>query len=143
MLSRRSLGKPAADIPLAEPVGSRTEPLSVTWYGHSTVLVEVDGYGYSPIRSGATAARLPAPVGPQRLHPNAASGGIAAFLDAVLISHDHYDHLDMDTRSAARPKSAVSLRRAAGSWCAPEGLGHPVASCRRARFGTSRPGSVI
>lgn len=97
MLSRRSLGKPAADIPLADPVGLRSEALSVTWYGHSTVLVEVDGYRVltDPIWSDRCSPSRT--VGPQRLHPNPTPLEALPALDAVLISHDHYDHLDMDT----------------------------------------------
>ncbi|MFN8088654.1 MAG: MBL fold metallo-hydrolase [Mycobacterium sp.] len=97
MLSRRSPGRPGADIPLADPVGSRTEPLSVTWYGHSSVLVEVDGYRVltDPIWSDRCSPSRT--VGPQRLHPNPTPLEALPALDAVLISHDHYDHLDMDT----------------------------------------------
>jgi L-ascorbate metabolism protein UlaG (beta-lactamase superfamily) len=36
-------------------------------------------------------------VGPQRLHPVPAPLEALPALDAVVISHDHYDHLDMDT----------------------------------------------
>ncbi len=98
MLARRSPTKPGADIPLANsPVGLEAEPLAVTWFGHSTALVEIDGYRVltDPIWSDRCSPSRT--VGPQRLHPNPTPLGSLPALDAVLISHDHYDHLDMDT----------------------------------------------
>jgi L-ascorbate metabolism protein UlaG (beta-lactamase superfamily) len=36
-------------------------------------------------------------VGPKRFHPVAIALGALPQIDAVLISHDHYDHLDYET----------------------------------------------
>lgn len=71
--------------------------LRVTWLGHSTVLVEIDGVRLltDPIWSArASPSTL---VGPKRFHPPPISIHDVGPLDAVLISHDHYDHLDMAT----------------------------------------------
>jgi L-ascorbate metabolism protein UlaG (beta-lactamase superfamily) len=68
--------------------------LRVTWLGHAATLVEIDGHRV-----------LTDPVWSERASPYAGSGRSAGTrrasrsptlppLDAVVISHDHYDHLD-------------------------------------------------
>ncbi|TGD87446.1 hypothetical protein BayCH28_13830 [Mycolicibacterium sp. CH28] len=97
MLSRRSVSRPGARVPIAAPVATRSEPLAVSWLGHSTALLEIDGYRVltDPIWSERCSPSRT--VGPQRLHPVPVPLEGLPALDAVLISHDHYDHLDMDT----------------------------------------------
>src|SRR5690606_1393206 len=71
--------------------------LRVTWFGHSTLLFELDGARFltDPIWSDrASPSTL---MGPLRFHPPALRLEELGRLDAVLISHDHYDHLDMET----------------------------------------------
>jgi L-ascorbate metabolism protein UlaG (beta-lactamase superfamily) len=69
----------------------------VSWLGHATTLLEIDGYRVltDPIWSDRCSPSHA--VGPERLHPMPASLESLPALDAVVISHDHYDHLDMDT----------------------------------------------
>ena len=77
--------------------------LAVTWFGHSSALIEVDGYRVlaDPVWSDRCSPSRT--VGPQRLHPVPAQLDALPAIDAVIISHDHYDHLDVDTiRSLAR-----------------------------------------
>jgi L-ascorbate metabolism protein UlaG (beta-lactamase superfamily) len=98
LLSSRSASRPAAPVPLADQQDvTGSEPLAVTWLGHSTALLELDGYRVltDPIWSDRCSPSRT--VGPQRLHPVPAPLEALPALDAVLISHDHYDHLDMDT----------------------------------------------
>jgi L-ascorbate metabolism protein UlaG (beta-lactamase superfamily) len=80
---------PAADLPVAD--------LAVTWYGHSSALIEVDGYRVlaDPVWSDRCSPSRA--VGPQRLHPVPTPLDTLPAIDAVIISHDHYDHLDVDT----------------------------------------------
>ena len=98
MLASRSASRPTAPVPLAEQQDVTTsEPLAVSWLGHATALLEIDGYRVltDPIWSDRCSPSRT--VGPQRLHPVPAPLEALPALDAVLISHDHYDHLDMDT----------------------------------------------
>ena len=76
--------------------------LRVTWLGHSTLLVEVDGYRIltDPVW-GERASPLSA-VGPKRWYAPLLALGELPKLDAVVISHDHYDHLDEPTLSAMK-----------------------------------------
>ena len=98
MFSSRSASRPQAAVPLADPPRpAAAEPLAVSWLGHATALVEIDGYRVltDPIWSERCSPSRA--VGPQRLHPAPAPLEALPALDAVVVSHDHYDHLDMDT----------------------------------------------
>jgi L-ascorbate metabolism protein UlaG (beta-lactamase superfamily) len=96
--------QPPAPIPLAAapPGGTVAKPdkLTVTWHGHSTALVDIDGYRVltDPVWSDRCSPSRT--VGPQRLHPPPAALEALPAIDAVVISHDHYDHLDIDTVTA-------------------------------------------
>jgi L-ascorbate metabolism protein UlaG (beta-lactamase superfamily) len=70
--------------------------LRAIWFGHSSVLVEIDGLRVmtDPVLSDVVS---PLPIGPKRMHPPPIALADLAGIDAVLISHDHYDHLDMKT----------------------------------------------
>ncbi len=85
-------------VPLP-PEQLRTPPvpgLRAIWFGHATVLVELDGVRVltDPVLSDRVS---PVPVGPTRFHPPPIALADLAGIDAVVISHDHYDHLDMAT----------------------------------------------
>jgi L-ascorbate metabolism protein UlaG (beta-lactamase superfamily) len=78
-------------------VADRPSDLAVSWFGHSTVLVEIDGYRVltDPVWSDRVS---PSDViGPRRMHPAPVPLEALPPLDAVVISHDHFDHLDLDT----------------------------------------------
>jgi L-ascorbate metabolism protein UlaG (beta-lactamase superfamily) len=93
----RDRRRPHAPIPVLAPAtGGDHEGLHLTWYGHSTALVEIEGRTVllDPVWSErCSPSRL---VGPKRLHDVPVPLSALPPLDAVLISHDHYDHLDMD-----------------------------------------------
>lgn len=93
--------RPSVPVPLVPPdrpdSPAPADGLRLTWYGHASTLVELDGARvlFDPVWS--TRVSPSRAVGPKRLH--AVPHPLAALppLDAVVISHDHYDHLDMDT----------------------------------------------
>ena len=76
--------------------------LRVTWMGHSTALIEIDGHRVlvdpfwsdrvSPFRW----------FGPTRWYAPVAALEDLKPVDAVLVSHDHYDHLDYETIAAMK-----------------------------------------
>jgi L-ascorbate metabolism protein UlaG (beta-lactamase superfamily) len=70
--------------------------LRAFWIGHASTYVEIDGLRL--LLDPVFAERVsPLPVGPRRFHPPPIALADLPMIDAVLISHDHYDHLDMDT----------------------------------------------
>jgi L-ascorbate metabolism protein UlaG (beta-lactamase superfamily) len=98
MRDHRLDGVPARPVPLvASPLPAEAAELAVTWFGHSSALLEVDGRRVlvDPVWGRRVS---PSPlVGPERLHPAPTPLTDLPEVDAVLISHDHYDHLDLPT----------------------------------------------
>lgn len=92
------IGKPAGEIPLVRPDWpTRAAACAATWLGHSTVLLEVGGRYVLTDPVWSERVSPSATVGPRRHHPVPAPLEALPRLDAVLISHDHYDHLDTAT----------------------------------------------
>src|SRR5271167_3206855 len=103
---------PAGPLPSTNPLDEwRTPPASglrATWLGHSTVLIEIDGYRVltDPVWGPrASPSRL---IGPKRFQPVPIALRALPPIDLVVISHDHYDHLDYPTIRQLR-KSAVPI----------------------------------
>ena len=94
--------KPEQSIPTVELSKSDFEKppitgLRITWLGHSTSLIEIDG---SRVLLDPIWSEHVSPVswmGPKRFFAPPLAIADLPELDAVLISHDHYDHLDKKT----------------------------------------------
>ena len=100
---------PEAPIPLQDPRPAwKAVPetgLRVTWLGHSTLFVEIDG---ARILTDPVWTQRASPVpfaGPKRFHAPPVPLASLPELDAVLISHDHYDHLDRAAIRALRKRN--------------------------------------
>jgi L-ascorbate metabolism protein UlaG (beta-lactamase superfamily) len=90
---------PRGQLPLIQvnPEIFHTAPVSglrVTWLGHSTSLLEIDGQRILLDPVWAERASPFSWIGPKRWYPPLISLEKLPELDAVLISHDHWDHLD-------------------------------------------------
>ncbi|MGZ4520169.1 MAG: MBL fold metallo-hydrolase [Mycobacteriaceae bacterium] len=107
-LTRTNVGRPSKPVPLTTPqLGQGVSELAVTWFGHASALLEVDGVRVlvDPVWSGRVSPSTV--VGPRRLHPVLLPLQDLPEVAAVLISHDHYDHLDHPTvRALLRTQSA-------------------------------------
>ncbi len=79
--------------PLAAVAGGR---LIATWVGHATVLIQTEGLNIltDPNWSDTTG---PFGIGPSRVAAPGVRFDDLPKIDAVLISHNHYDHLDVPT----------------------------------------------
>nr|WP_240359828.1 MBL fold metallo-hydrolase [Pyxidicoccus trucidator] len=100
-------GSPSLPVPTVRGGSERfaTPPASglrVTWLGHSTLLVEVDGHRILTDPVWGERASPLSTVGPKRWYEPLVALGELPKLDAVVISHDHYDHLDEPTISAMK-----------------------------------------
>ncbi len=98
--------------------------LRATWLGHSTVLVEIDGCRVltDPVWGNrASPSRL---VGPKRFQPVPVALRSLPPLDAIVISHDHYDHLDLQAiRELAKRDTPIVTSLGVGAHL--EGWGVP------------------
>jgi L-ascorbate metabolism protein UlaG (beta-lactamase superfamily) len=92
---------PPAALPMDRPLATwATRPetgLRATWLGHSSVLLEIGGYRVLTDPVFAERASPLSFAGPRRFHPVPVSVSELPPLDAVLVSHDHYDHLCKET----------------------------------------------
>ncbi|MGV3708784.1 MAG: MBL fold metallo-hydrolase [Gemmatimonas sp.] len=71
--------------------------LRVTWMGHSTSLIEIDG---KRVLTDPVWSDRPSPfsfMGPRRYYAPLIAIESLPPIDAVVVSHDHYDHLDRPT----------------------------------------------
>jgi len=106
-LFRRGRRVPPGPLPMARPLDAwgraPSSGLRVTWLGHSTVLLELGGRRVltDPV-FGLRASPLGF-LGPRRFHPTPVTVAELPPLDAVLLSHDHYDHLCRRTIAALAP----------------------------------------
>jgi L-ascorbate metabolism protein UlaG (beta-lactamase superfamily) len=76
--------------------------LRATWLGHSTVLLEIDGHRVLTDPVWSKRASPLTWVGPKRWNVPSIGLGELPAIDAVVISHDHYDHLDYGTLRAMK-----------------------------------------
>jgi L-ascorbate metabolism protein UlaG (beta-lactamase superfamily) len=92
---------PRGPLPSTNPLDAWAGPpasgLRATWLGHSTVLLEIDGLRVltDPVWGPrASPSRL---AGPKRFQPVPVRLRAMPPVDLVIVSHDHYDHLDYPT----------------------------------------------
>ncbi|NEC44467.1 MBL fold metallo-hydrolase [Streptomyces sp. SID8016] len=88
---------PVHPTTLADLAAPPVSGLRLTWMGHSSVLAEIDGSRvlFDPVW-GQRCSPFPF-AGPKRLHPTPVPLAALGPVDVVVISHDHYDHLDLPT----------------------------------------------
>lgn len=88
----RALPVHTPDFPAIE--APPRDKIQATWLGHSSVLVQWHGWNVlaDPIFSKRCSPSQW--VGPARLRPTPCGAGDLPKVDAVVISHNHYDHLD-------------------------------------------------
>jgi N-acyl-phosphatidylethanolamine-hydrolysing phospholipase D len=118
----QALPRVAADVDGLR--GNRQAP-TVTWIGHSTLLIQLDGVN---VLTDPNWSRRPGPVsgfvGVRRYTPPGIAFEDLPPIDVVLISHDHYDHLDLPTvrrlADAFNPRFVVPL--GIGAWLADHGI---------------------
>ena len=103
---------PPGPLPAGDPRAAwkrRSESgLRVTWIGHSTLLIEVDGVTILTDPVWGPRASPFQVAGPKRFQPPVVALEELPPIDVIVLSHDHYDHLDFPTfRAIARWKTPI------------------------------------
>lgn len=107
------------ELPAARPeiVERTSDEIRLTWVGHSTYLIQLPGVN---LLTDPVWSRRVSPVqwaGPSRIRPPGVAFDDLPTIDVVLLSHDHFDHLDRPTVRRLHSRFGDDLQ-----WIAP--LGH-------------------
>ncbi len=87
--------KPLPVIPITDQFDQApTANLRFVWLGHSSVILEIEGKRLLIDPMLSERSSFVQWAGPKRFHPAPVSAANLPKVDAVLISHDHFDHLD-------------------------------------------------
>jgi len=125
----QSIGSPRAyDAPREANDGSklRAQPPSatITWVGHATLLVQLDGLNILTDPQWSDRAGPTSWLGAKRLSPPGLAFESLPRIDVVVVSHDHYDHLDLPTvkRLAATHDPLFLVPLGMKEWFADNGM---------------------
>ncbi len=115
---------PATATPTTQPdlafirsnaaAGAAMQP-AVTWIGHATVLAQLGGINLLTDPMFSPRASPFSFIGPQRAQPPGVALADLPHIDVVVVSHNHYDHCDVDslktlaTQAGGPPRFIVPL----------------------------------
>ncbi|KQT55289.1 MULTISPECIES: MBL fold metallo-hydrolase [unclassified Aureimonas] len=91
----------------------RSEALRLSFVGHASFLLQVAGFNilFDPVWSERVSPFRR--IGPKRIDPPGIAFEDLPPIDAVLLTHNHYDHMDLDTlrrlQAAHRPRFVTPL----------------------------------
>jgi N-acyl-phosphatidylethanolamine-hydrolysing phospholipase D len=110
----------AAHRPVTPSFAAHEAPdaLAITWIGHSSFLVQIGGQNLLLDPVWGQRASPISWLGPRRWTPPGISFDSLPPIDGVVLSHDHYDHLDQPT------VRRLVKRYPEAEWRAPLGVGH-------------------
>jgi L-ascorbate metabolism protein UlaG (beta-lactamase superfamily) len=106
---------PVAPAPVPE-AGPAT--VSVTWAGHASWVIRIGGL--TVLTDPVWSRRIPAT--PARITPVGVPWEELPPVDAVVISHNHYDHLDAPTLKRLPRDTALFVPAGLGVWCRRRGF---------------------
>lgn len=86
--------RPPARVGVAD---GRPGPMRVTWIGHATVLVQTQGLNILTDPIWSERASPFSFLGPKRVRAPGVRFEDLPRIDLILVSHDHYDHMDLAT----------------------------------------------
>jgi N-acyl-phosphatidylethanolamine-hydrolysing phospholipase D len=130
VVERLTKWRPAAPDPSVFPRRSPSfvtpragrDDLTLTWVGHATFLIQVGGINVLTDPMWSARSSPVQWLGPRRIVPPAVRFDLLPPIDAVLLSHNHYDHFDTTTIRA------LATRHPDARWIAPLGLAAPLAA---------------
>jgi len=97
---------PTADLSVVRPeldfIGTNRSQFAVTWIGHATALVQLGGLNFLTDPHFSERASPVQFMGPKRWQAPGLAAAQLPHIDIVLLSHNHYDHLDADSVAALK-----------------------------------------
>ena len=91
-----------------EQFHENVDPISITWLGHATFLIKLEKkYILTDPFLSKTAG--PLGIGPNRYVPAAINIADLPEINTILISHNHYDHLDTTTLKKIKNKKNITV----------------------------------
>ena len=108
---------PMVPVDLSYFTATPMDQLNVTWLGHSSLMINIDGYR---ILADPVFEKRISLIGPTRFNGEVPLNiNDLPSIDAVIISHDHYDHLNKFSIQYLQPKTNKFL--------VPKGVGNLIA----------------
>ncbi|HYM47349.1 MAG TPA: MBL fold metallo-hydrolase, partial [Burkholderiaceae bacterium] len=108
--SQRDIPAPKIDLSVVAPdlafVQGNRKQFAVTYIGHATTLVQLGGVNVLTDPHFSPRAFPVQFVGPQRWQPPGVALRDLPHIDVVLVSHNHYDHLDTASIVALNKQAA-------------------------------------
>lgn len=104
---------PREEQPDLARIHNPSSGIQITWIGHATVLIQYKGVNILTDPMFSNRASPVGFAGPQRHHPPAFQINSLPDIDYIVISHSHYDHLDL---------KSVNQIGSSAQWCVPLGL---------------------
>lgn len=113
--ARRTPSKALPYLPFDTTVAGADKPV-ITWFGHSSYLIQIGTYNILVDPVFSKRASFAQWMGPSA-YPGTEVFNVASLphIDAIVISHDHYDHLDYNT--------ITQLKDKVGAFYVPLGVG--------------------
>lgn len=125
LVQKRRKGTPPQAISPISNLRTPSERPRVTWVGHSTFLIQMAGLNFLTDPIWSQRASPFQFIGPRRISQPGIRLKDLPEIHAVLISHDHYDHLDSSTVEQLRnshPKARWFVPLRLAKWLSKHGV---------------------
>lgn len=113
---KRDHSRPPVPCPVIPDLHETVDHPRITWIGHSTFLIQMGGLNFLTDPVWSERASPVQFIGPKRISQPGVPLDALPPIDAILISHDHYDHLDRNT------VTELCSRFPGAHWFAPLGV---------------------
>lgn len=108
MASNRSRWPEKVTVALTKPA-AQVQDLTITMIGHATMLIQTAGVNLLTDPVWSDRASPLAFAGPKRVAPPGITFADLPRIDAILLSHNHYDHLDLTTLASLHAVHAPEI----------------------------------
>jgi L-ascorbate metabolism protein UlaG (beta-lactamase superfamily) len=118
----------ADDVPPLPPAPTKAGEIAATFIGHATFLLRFAGFAVLTDPIFSLRASPFASLGPKRIRAPAYPLAALPKIDAVCLSHNHYDHMDLASLRALQAHSnpAIVTGIGNGAYLASRGIAHVI-----------------